>query len=253
MKALIIFIVTILFCATVTAQKDVNNYKYILIPKQFDFLKRADQYQVNSLTKFLFNKYGFDAYFIDDELPQDLRQDRCLALTGNVNKHSGIFKTKLEVTLTDCYGNIVAQSRVGESRLKKFDRAYAEALRDAFITYEEMDYKYQPHNVIQKRKEEISFSDENPELPKPQPSVKFENENNHLISTNTDYKAIKVTSGFKLMDSENNVVLTIFNTPRENMFLVKDKSAIVFKKNDQWIYYESTESYKLEKIIKIQF
>ncbi len=30
-----------------TAQKDINNYKYIIVPKKFDFSKSEDQYQLN--------------------------------------------------------------------------------------------------------------------------------------------------------------------------------------------------------------
>ena len=55
------------------AQKNINNYKYIILPTSFEFSKSEDQYQLNSLLKFLFNKYGYEAYFGNDDLPQMLK------------------------------------------------------------------------------------------------------------------------------------------------------------------------------------
>ena len=38
------------------AQTALNQYKYFSVPERFEFLKESDQYQVNSLTKFLLQK-----------------------------------------------------------------------------------------------------------------------------------------------------------------------------------------------------
>lgn len=70
---LLIFSFSILF-----AQKSINSYKYILVPKQYEFQKSADQYQLNSLTKFLFERAGFTVLFTDESFPVDLSNNRCL-------------------------------------------------------------------------------------------------------------------------------------------------------------------------------
>jgi hypothetical protein len=122
-----------------TAQKDINNYKYIIVPKAFNFSNGDDQYQLNSLTKFLFNKYGFEAYFVDDDFPVDLKNNRCLSLTAELSKeNNSMFKTKLEIVLKDCFGAVVMTSQVGESRLKESDKAYNEAIRLAFETFQKL-------------------------------------------------------------------------------------------------------------------
>ena len=142
MKKLLLFftIVTISLCAM--AQKSINDYKYILVPKKFDFQKSEDKYQLNSITKFLFNKYGYEAYFTDEELPEDLNNNPCLALTTEANDEKGnLFKTKVEIILKDCFGEVVKKSKVGESRIKRYERAYNEALREAFKTFQDLDYK----------------------------------------------------------------------------------------------------------------
>ena len=50
----------LLFSSSVLfAKKGLNSYKYVLVPNQYEFQKSEDQYQINSLTKFLFDKEGF--------------------------------------------------------------------------------------------------------------------------------------------------------------------------------------------------
>ncbi len=46
-----IFISCVFIIALTCFTTNLNNYKYVLVPKKFDFLKEADQYQLNSLTK----------------------------------------------------------------------------------------------------------------------------------------------------------------------------------------------------------
>ena len=58
-NSLIVFCLLIAFQNFTFAQSDINNYKYVSVSDRFDFLKTSDQYQLNSLTKFLLNKSGF--------------------------------------------------------------------------------------------------------------------------------------------------------------------------------------------------
>jgi hypothetical protein len=98
-------IFTLVLCNLVNigfSQSNLNDYKYVIVPTKYDFLKGADQYQLNSLTKFLFNKYGFTAIMEDEPFPEDLANNRCLAMDAKVEKESGLLKTKLKVSLKDC-------------------------------------------------------------------------------------------------------------------------------------------------------
>jgi len=125
------------------AQESINHYKYVIVPTKYSFFDEADKYQINSLTKFLFNKYGYTAFFPDDKLPQELEKNSCLALYVDVVEFKALFKTKLRIDLDDCGGKLVMSSKVGETREKQFDKAYNLALRDAFETYQYADYKYE--------------------------------------------------------------------------------------------------------------
>lgn len=131
------------------AQTSINDYKYIIIPKQFEFQKSEDQYQLNSLTKFLFNKYGYTAFFEDESVPADLNQNRCLALKSDVKKVKGSFlKTKIQIDLKDCKGNVVMSSQIGDTKEKEYAKAYNLAIREAFQTYQFVDYKYVPNEAV---------------------------------------------------------------------------------------------------------
>ena len=48
---------------SVFAQKSINNYKYIVVPKQMETFDEPNKHETSSLTKFLFNKNGFNAFF----------------------------------------------------------------------------------------------------------------------------------------------------------------------------------------------
>src|SRR5690606_36774736 len=100
MKKLILLGV-FLITASISAQASLNQYKYIIVPKKFDFLKEPNQYRVNTLTKYLFEQHGFTAVY-NDAQPQDLRVNPCSGLKANVVDESYLFTTKMYVTLENC-------------------------------------------------------------------------------------------------------------------------------------------------------
>ncbi|GAA4271328.1 hypothetical protein U6A24_05465 [Aquimarina gracilis] len=136
---LIIFLISSSF---IFGQKDVSDHKYVIVPKGYVFLGEEDAYQLNSLTKFLFNKYGFTTFMEGEELPEDLVNNGCMALRADVVKNPGLFVTKLVVQLKDCSNTLVFSSSEGTSREKEFKKAYHEALRNAFKEVQKLNYKY---------------------------------------------------------------------------------------------------------------
>ncbi|NRD24771.1 hypothetical protein HNV10_16070 [Winogradskyella litoriviva] len=268
LKKIIFTISFILISLFGMAQKDINNYKYIIIPKEFSFSKSEDQYQLNSLTKFLFNKHGYEAYFID-ELPEDVKSDRCNGLRVSVSKEkSSMFKTKVEITVKDCYDNVVLTSKIGESRLKVYSKAYNEALRDAFETFKNLDYKYNAEEkseapkvvkehtttdaiaVKKVEKNEVKTSLEGT-IKKETPKAIKENGPNKV--KRELYYAQEISNGFQLVNSEPKVVMILLNTQAENVFLVKGKSAIVFKEDGFWYYSENDGELGEKQSMNIKF
>ena len=120
----------------------INDYKYIIVPRSYDIFSEADSYQMNSLTKFLFEKYGFSAILENSDYPEDLASNNCLALKANVIENNTLIKTKLQVTLKDCRNTVVYTSSEGESKAKEYKTAYQTSLREAFKSIEALNYRY---------------------------------------------------------------------------------------------------------------
>jgi len=251
------------------AQKNINNYKYIIIPNSFEFSKSEDQYQLNSLSEFLFKKYGYEAYLIDN-VPEDIKSDRCLALTADVyNEEKTMFKTRVEVILKDCYGEVVIKSKIGESRLKEYPKAYNQALRDAFETFKNLNYKYvakeevegalkeEKATVMEVVAKEKEITKEDTKVAVSKVEVKDEETEDVVSSiketTSELYYAQAITNGFQLVNSEPKVIMILLTTYAKDVFLVKDKNAIVFNKDGQWIYSQNEGTSLEVRVLDIKF
>ena len=264
-------ILTCFIVASVFSQSTINNYKYIIVPNKFDFLKEQDQYQLNSLAKFLFNKYGFIAVMEGSDYPDELSVNRCLALKSDVVKDSGMFKTKLRIELKDCNDKLVLTSGIGESREKEYKTSYNLALRSAFKSIEALNHKYIPNKNItsiikapqsqankevseelkqlrqevqdlKNKKEAEVVVVETPKVVAPQPKPIEKKQVNQAAviegASNVLY-AQATENGFQLVDSSPKVVYRIRHTNLNDVFLVEGSSAVVYKKADDWVieYY----------------
>lgn len=264
-KFIIVAMALALTCQSAISQSVLNQYKYIVIPNQFDFLKGRDQFQINALTKFLFNKNGFKALLDDDKLPEDLFKDRCLAAYANVVKLKGGFlKTRLQIEIEDCYGKMLYISEIGSTKEKLYEKAYNIAVRRAFESVAALGYKYQPvdskpakpvadkKNIVTNN--ELITKPESNEIIKisePEDSSK-NNEQLKLESDNILY-AQKIDGGYQLVNAEPKIVMILLSTAAENVFSVKGKDAVVIKKDGLWIYSENDGETKIERNLTIKF
>ena len=111
------------------SQKSLSDYSYVVVSEQFEFQKEKDRFELNSLTKFLFNKYGFHAFF-DRELPVNVK--RCDGLWVDAEAVAGFILTKVQLVISDCNSNEVYRTNYGESKNKDYKEAYYECVREAF-------------------------------------------------------------------------------------------------------------------------
>ncbi len=285
-------LVACLIVTSVFSQVNINDYKYVIVPTKYDFLKESNQYQLNALSKFLFNKYGFETLMEGDEYPEDLVRNRCLALRSNVTKDNGLFKTKLQIALKSCNDQVVFTSEVGESRKKEYNKAYTEALRNAFKSVEALNYKYEPkaENVvvasaktevveeIQKLKEEIQALKqekkaevieevnekvEEGSVIEKKPEIKIvktpaEKANTKKVvavtkSTSNVLYAQEIENGFQLVDSSPKVVYKIKKTSIKDVFLVVDKNGTLSKKGNDWVLEYYDNDVLKQEVLNIKF
>ena len=232
-------------------EKKVNNYKFILVPDQFDFLKQKDEYKTSSLTKFLLKKNGFTVVLNSEQYPKDLRDNPCSGLKALVLDKSSMFKIKVILELRDCNGKLLYTSEEGVSRLKEFKKGFQEAIRNAHASMNDVFYKPFLLETISKDKKEFKLEVELPVINNIEESVSVVPINNLAIPT-TLY-AQPIDKGFQLINSKPTVVFVILKTKVKDVFILKDKNGVLYKKEGVWIAEFYKNSVLIEKKYQIKF
>lgn len=277
-KKLLIFAIVFGCSISAFSQNSVNDYKYVIVPNDFDFLDEEDEFKINSLTKFLFNKYGFIALMEDENFPVDLMYNPCLALKSDVVDDSGTFKTKLAIELRNCRDELIYVSEQGESFEKKYAVAYNKALREAFMYVEALKYSYTPNEYIlsQKRENEVDANQEIDELKEEIEVLKKEKETIIAAETATSLNAEEIVEkpneqieislqgestlyaqkteyGYQVVDSTPKVVMVLLNTKNPEVYMVKGRNAMVIKEDGSWYLSENNGSEVKNTLIEIKF
>ncbi|MBB6274535.1 hypothetical protein HDF26_005013 [Pedobacter cryoconitis] len=238
------------------AQTSVNNYKYVLVPEKFSFLKENDQYRLNTLTKYLLQDKGFTPYFDNSELPTEIANNKCSALQVEVLEKNGMFTTNLTLLLKDCKGNIIFKSKEGKSREKEFKTSYNLALRDAFTSLDEVHYAYNgTTNVQEQAVVTTPVAVASASIPSStavaaaasQPAAKIVTGTAIATQPAGTLYAQPTTNGYQLIDTTPKKVLTLSRTSVQDYFIADNgtSNGIVLKKNGEWFF----EYYKEDKLM----
>ncbi|PKH52780.1 hypothetical protein CXF68_19685 [Tenacibaculum sp. Bg11-29] len=245
-----IFFILLMITTSIFSQKQVNKYKYVIVPNKFDFVKEKDKYQTSSLTKFLFNKYGFVVFLADENLPEDLVNNKCLALFGTVKNNSSLFTTKTIVELRDCSGKIIYSSKEGISKEKDYKKAYHEAIRNSFESIKKIKYKYEPVASISIQKEVKKIN--KPSKLKVISDRKRTTKNIKYANVISLY-AQPTVNGFQLINTKPEVVYQILKTSVEDVFILKNKKGILYKDNNIWVVEFYSKGLKFIENYQIKF
>lgn len=211
------------------SQSVLDEYKYVIVPDTYEFCKERDQYQLNSLTKFLFEKQGFIALMSDEPLPQDLVNNGCLALSAEVLDESTSFVTKFKIQLKNCNKQVVYTSRLGQSRDKKNKVAFNIALRQAFESFDSVDYSYKPAKVTTIAPVLLTAETESV------PATKI---NDVATKTDTNQALTARAKGavdYELLNDKGKVIYTLIFSGKQEFYMVEGMQATVFKKEANWI------------------
>ncbi len=270
------------------AQEQLNDYKYVIVPKKFDAFKRENQHQTSTLTKYLFTEKGFLTVY-EDQIPDELNNNRCLGLLVDLIDDSSLFTTKTGLTLEDCQGKEVFATKQGKSKEKDYKASFGEALREAFTSFDILNYSYngkagdsEPVTVsfendvkkIDESKEQKPTSAKNQDAmvqqeatlenqsykdnsPKPSDIKKSEPVTNKIPSisiamlSGAALYAQELPNGYQLVDSTPKIQLRIYKSSLPNYYLAKagDKNGVVFEKNGKWFFeYYSGENLMTEEL-----
>lgn len=241
--------VFILF-STVAFSQNINNYKAVIIPLKYDFLKSENQYRLATLTKLNLQKAGFVAFYSNEDIPSEYK-DRCSLLTVDVKKESGFLMTKLAVVFNDCFGKLVFQSEMGKSKLKEYEAAYSEALNDAFRSINALNYKYELNQSPSKQLTEVT----------PVESVNSPISSSATVvqdspNSNAELLYAQATpTGYQLVDASPKVVFKLNKTSVPTLYTaIKDnRQGVLIQKENQWFfeYYENDKLFS--ELVRVKF
>ncbi|PIF31462.1 hypothetical protein CLU81_1951 [Flavobacterium sp. 9] len=243
------FLLIALLASFIGFSQSINDYKAVIVPLKYDFLKTENQYRMSTMTKSNLNKAGFQAFYANEQLPAGYG-DRCDLLYVDVKRDNGFLVTKLFVEFKDCYGKVIYTSEIGKSKEKDYEIAYRECLDLAFVSITGLHYKYSGKSVaptvkavpVSPAAASVATSS-TLVLVAPAPDLK---DPNLLYAQPTE-------SGYQLIDKTPKVVMKLLKTSQTNVFIaIKDnvQGSLILKEDGQW-YFESYQNDKLvsEKIV----
>ena len=213
------------------AQKTIHNFSYVVVPTQFYFQKQADQYQLNSLAKFLFEKEGVQVFLDTEKIPQVLLMHACGGLELQVLDKSSFLKSKLRFELRDCENALIFSSELGQSDEKDFKKSFHECLRNAFESFKALNYAYVPW--AKPLSNAVQTADKPEILKKPLPNSRFlqsavyaNEENLEIVLTENQGGYLgHVTASPSIAYAKGDLICKLFKTSLPNVFKVQWKDA----------------------------
>ncbi len=254
----------------------LNDYKYIIVPKKFDAFNNENEHQTSTLIKYLFTQKGFNAVY-EGDYPNDLKNDLCLGLKVDLNDKSSLFKTKTSLVLKDCEFKEVFRTHEGTSKLKDFKETYNEAIREAFTSFDIINYVYK-EKPMEKKEGPITVSFKNDVKKLEEDKVKSVTEEKATLkkdvsieSMDSDIQqkspvgdtevpsdllyALRTSTGYNLVDSNAQIKYKLLDTSVDNIFLLNQEGAngVVFFKDGKWYLELSSEGKKEPEELNIKF
>jgi hypothetical protein len=222
--------------------QSVNDYKAVIVPLKYDFLKTENQYRLSTMTKANLVKSGFQAFYANEQLPAGFA-DRCDLLYADVKRDNGFLVTKLFIEFKDCYGKVVYTSQVGKSKEKEYESAYRESLEQAFVSITALNYKYNGKTANSTNTVAAS-------APVTAQTLAVSATVSAPVADMTDPNLLyaqPTENGYQLIDKTPKVVMKLLKTSRPDSFIaIKDGiQGSLNAKDNQWFF----EYYKNDQLV----
>lgn len=286
MKYSIIFLFLFAF-SFAEAQKSINDYKYVIVPKKFSGFKKENQHRTSTLVKHLLSEKGLNAVH-EQNLPEDLKMNRCLGLEADIIDDSSMFTTKTIVSLKDCNGQEIIASQQGTSKKKEYIASYSEALTKALQSFDGLDYSYVSNTVdnkpitvsfendikqletTQKKQELDKYQDpmqkrsptrEEQDLSQVKPRTsnaeKDKEQGAKTMDAPPSLYAQPINNGYQLVDSSPRIRFKMYKSAIADIYhatsMDKSITGIIYTKNEKWFFeYYANESVVVEEL-RIKF
>jgi len=231
-----LFVLLVLFSVSGWTQ-NLNDYKYVIVPTKFDFMRTENEYRLSTITKNNLEKMGFACYYNNADIPREVVSDACSLLNVSIEKSGGMVWTKFRVIFKDCQNKIVHTSEEGKSKEKEYKVAYEQALEQAFVSLYELNYNYSGKDISKKLEEKMTIT---PVETEQAIAVLLPKVENALY-------AQQIPNGFQLVDNTPKILFVLQNTNKKDTYLAQkgNQNGIVFQKEGHWFF----EYYQGDKLI----
>ena len=199
-------LVLVLFSINLVAQQN----KVIIISNKYEFQKEKNTYNINSMLKAILVSNNYQVFFDDEELPFEIAQNKCNALTGVLIDNSNLLVRKIKFQIRDCRNNLLFETAEVKTREKDIQNAYIETIK--LLSPELKKYDA---TVIQEK--EVVATEELVDVPK--------------ISEFKTYLNCKLKQTFgnpqaEVTDSNDNILLSLQKTKNPNVFIAVNTNVI---------------------------
>ncbi len=287
-----VLVIFLLLGLTAFSQSVLNNYKYVIVPTQFEGFRGENQYQTSTLVKYHLTEKGMNVFY-DNAVPEEVNTNRCSALFTSLDNQSTMFTTKVAVVFEDCEGNEQFRTRVGSSKVKQFVEAYREALKEAFSSLKGFKYTYQkpaePAPAVLKFGDDVKSlppASETPHAEEPEedetvavppvagdkeettsltmPEEKTEavtleqaiaQEEVQTLPLTASLYAQRTETGYQLVDTAPSIQFYLRETSMPNLYLAerKGQNGILYLKDGKWIFEFYQGNDRLQEELQIKF
>jgi hypothetical protein len=282
----------LLLLSGATATGQLNAYRYVVVPKQFEAFKEPNQYHTSTLIKYLLTEAGFTAYY-EGEVPET-SGDLCDGLRLRLLDESSMFRTRTILIFEDCRDKEVYRTPEGSSREKDLREGYGEAIETAFRSIANLGYHYEPGtdtagpvvldfdgDVRQPQDDghagkstdgpladPVLVQEASPEQQKyknqsPQPSdiQKAPPLKNAVVSekvasqSSEPWFAQPIANGYQLVDRTPAIRLRLYSSSRPDVFIAENDevNGVVYEQDEHWYFEFYQEGKKVVMELDIRF
>jgi hypothetical protein len=103
--------------------------KVIIISNKYEFQKEKNTYNINTMLKAILISNSYQVFFDDEELPVEIAQNKCNALTGVLIDNSNLLVRKIKFQIRDCQNNLLFETAEVKTREKDIQNAYIEIIK----------------------------------------------------------------------------------------------------------------------------
>lgn len=190
--------------------------KVIIISNKYEFQKEKNTYNINTMLKAILVSNSYQVFFDDEELPVEIAQNKCNALTGVLIDNSNLLVRKIKFQIRDCQNNLLFETAEVKTREKDIQNAYIEIIK--LLSPELKKYDT---TIIQEK--EVVATSELVDVPK--------------ISEFKTYLNCKLKQTFgnpqaEVTDSNDNILLSLQKTKNPNVFIAVSTNLISISKEN---------------------